>query len=185
MASEQDDQKFSAPLMYAFRSAFEAGDSAKSVEIRDGGDRVLAGRRSAYRRGADETALRRDLVIDLVSLLNTIDLGSTVELDDLDYVQKSIVNYGLYDVAHLTSEDKAVGEIGKDLAAAIAHYEPRLRTETLAVERDTQFDDVDQKVRFLVSAEMVCAPLDVPVEFIADVDTSTGKISLTKLAMLK
>lgn len=186
MAGAPDETKpFSAPLMHAFRAAFEAGDSAKNVEIRSGGERVLSGRRSAHRRGADEAGLRKDLVIDLLSLLNTVDLGSSVDLDGLDYVQKSIVNFGLYDIAHLTSEEMGVEQISQDLMAALAHYEPRLLEETLSVDRDIDFDDVNQKVRFIVSAEMHCAPLDVPVEFVADVDTSTGKVNLSKLAMLK
>jgi len=185
MSAKDTAKPFSAPLMHAFRSAFEAGDSRKTVEIRSGGERVLSGRRSAHRRGADETALRRDLVIDLLSLLNTVDFGSSIELDGLDYVQKSILNYGLYDISHLTSEEIGVEAISNDLAAAIAHYEPRLIRNTLSVERETDFDEIEQKVRFIVSAEMHCAPLDVPVEFVADVDTSTGKISLSKLTMLK
>ena len=185
MSTKDEAKPFSAPLMHACRSAFEAGDSRKSVEIRDGGERVLSGRRSSHRRGADETALRRDLVIDLLSLLNTVDLGSSIELDDLEFVRKSILNFGLYDVAHLTSEERGVENIGLDLAAAIADYEPRLLEQTLSVERDAQFDDVEQKVRFIVSAEMHCAPLDVPVEFVADVDAASGKVSISKLAMLK
>ena len=184
--TEQDEaKKFSTPVMHAFRSAFEAGDSRKNVEIREGGERVLSGRRSQLRRGADETALRRDLVTDLINLLNTIDLGSTIELEGLDYVRRSIVNYGLYDVAHLTSEEHAVEGIGDDLAAAISYYEPRLIEDTLTIERDARFDDVEQKIRFIVSAEMHCAPLDVPVEFVADVDTSTGKVQLSRIALLK
>lgn len=185
MKTTTNVKPFSAPLMHAFRSAFEAGDSQKSVEIRNAGERVLSGRRSAHRRGADESALRRDLVIDLLSLLNTVDLGSTVELNELDYVQKSIINFGLYDISHLTSEEGGVDLISQDLMAALAHYEPRLIEDTLAVEREEINDDVEQKVRFLISAEMHCAPLDVPVEFVADVDTSTGKVKLSKLAMLK
>lgn len=169
--------------MHAFRSSFEAGDSNKTVEVRDGGDRVLAGRRASHRRGSDEAGLRRDLALDLISLLNTIDLGSSIDLQDTEYVRKSILNYGLYDVAHLTSEEREVEEIGQDLAATIAYYEPRLRQDSLIVERDIEFDDVEQKVRFMVSAEMYCAPLDVPIEFVADVDTATGKISLSKLSI--
>lgn len=185
MATQDEAKRFSAPLMHAFRSAFEAHDADKQLALREGGERVLAGRRAQQRRGADETSLRRDLVFDLLSLLNTVDLGSSIDLTGLEHVRRSIINYGLYDVAHLTSEERAVEEIGEDLAAAIAFYEPRLREETLTVERDPQFDDVEQKIRFLVSADMYCAPLDVPVEFVADVDTSTGKVQLSKIAMLK
>ena len=34
------------------------------------------------------------------------------------------------------------------------------------------------KLRFMVRAEMFCDPINVPVEFIADVELDTGKISV-------
>lgn len=169
--------------MFAFRAAAEAGDARKHIDERDGGERVVSSRNLMRRRGADEAVLRRDLATDLVSLLNTIDLGSTEELDGLDYVGRSVLNYGLYDVGHLTSEDEGVEDIAQDLLAALVHHEPRLRGETLNVERDSQFDDVDQKVRFNISAEMICHPLDVPVEFIAEVDVGSGKIEVTRFSV--
>ena len=42
-------------------------------------------------------------------------------------------------------------------------------------------DDVDQRIRFTVSAEMACKPLDVPIEFVAEVDVGSGKVRLTRL----
>lgn len=167
--------------MFAFRDAFDAGDAKKRLEERVGGERVLSGRGSLKRRGADEGALKRNLALDLMALVNTIDLGSAVELDDLDYVSRSVLNFGLYDVAHLTSEEMGVEEIARNLSAALLQYEPRLNAQTLSVERQTTFDDVNQRIRFTVSAEMACKPLDVPIEFIAEVDVSGGKVQLTRL----
>ena len=41
------------------------------------------------------TLLKRDLAVDLLALANTIDLASAVDIADLDYVKRSIVNFGL------------------------------------------------------------------------------------------
>ncbi|HEU4463229.1 MAG TPA: aminotransferase class IV, partial [Solirubrobacterales bacterium] len=59
--------------------------------------------RIAQRRGADEAVLKRNLAVDLLALVNTIDLSSAVDLDDFEHVGRSVLNFGLRDVAHLTS----------------------------------------------------------------------------------
>lgn len=167
--------------MFAFRDAFEEGDAAKRIEERVGGERVIAGRGSLRRRGADEARLKRNLAIDLLSLVDTIDMASAVDLSGLDYVGRSILNFGLSDVSRLTSQEVAVGDIGVNLKAALLSHEPRLRSESLRVEKDTEVDDVEHRIRFTVSAEMACTPLDVPLEFAAEVEIGSGKVRLTRL----
>ncbi len=173
--------RFQIPVMFAFRDAFDVGDARKRIEERVGGERVISGRSSLKRRGADETVLKRNLAVDLLALVNTIDLGSAVDLTDVEYVGRSVLNFGLYDVSHLTSEEMGVDAIARNLSAALIQHEPRLNSETLQVQRDTTFDDVNQRIRFTVSAEMACKPLDVPIEFVAEIDVGSGKVQLTRL----
>jgi type VI secretion system protein ImpF len=172
--------QFQAPLMSAFREAFETHDAKQtSVKVVDG-ERVIEGRSSRQRRG-DEAALKRDLSVDLVSLLNTINLGSVVDLHELDYVGKSVLNYGLPDIAHLTSEDIGVDDIRDQLIDALRTYEPRIISDSLRVQKDVHYNDVEHRVRFAVSCEMHCAPVDVAVDFVAELEVSSGKVSLTRL----
>lgn len=168
--------------MHAFRDAFEAGDASKKLNQRVGGEKVISGRGSLKRRGADESILRKDLAVDLLSLVNTIDLGSAVDLEKFDYVSKSVLNFGLYDVSHLTSQEKAVEEIASDLMTALLQHEPRLNPETLNVERSAIFDESNQKMRYEISAEMLSKPLDIPIEFVAEVDVGSGKVQISQLA---
>ncbi len=181
MARTNDDERFQIPLMYAFRDAFEAGDAHKRLEQRVGGERVVSGRASLKRRGADEVLLKRNLAIDLLALVNTIDLGSAVDLSDLEHVDRSVLNFGLPDISRLTGGESGVDAIAHDLAESLMRHEPRLNPETLSVQRDTAFDEVNQRIRFTVSAEMACKPLDVPIEFVAEVDVGSGNIQLTRL----
>ena len=37
------------------------------------------------------------------------------------------------------------------------------------------------KVRFLVRADLICEPVNVPVEFVADVELDSGKIAINRL----
>jgi type VI secretion system protein ImpF len=174
-------EHFQIPLMFAFRDAFEEGDAKKRIEERVGGERVISGRGSLKRRGADETLLKRNLALDLLSLVNTIDLASAVDISDFDYVGRSVLNFGLSDVSRLTSQEIGVEEIAVNLKAALLSHEPRLRSDTLRVEKDVEGDDIEQRIRFTVSAEMACKPLDVPMEFAAEVEVGSGKVRLTRL----
>jgi type VI secretion system protein ImpF len=178
MRKRKSDDSFQIPLMYAFRDAFDAGDARKRIEERVGGERVLSGRGSLKRRGADEALLKRNLSLDLAALANTIDLASAVDLEGFDFVSRSVLNYGLRDVSELTSEEVGVSEVARD---ALLQHEPRLNAETLTVERDKDFDDVNQRIRLVVSAEMACKPLDVPIEFVAEIDVGSGKVQLSRL----
>lgn len=178
---KKNGERFQVPLMFAFRDAFDAGDARKRIDERVGGERVISGRGSLKRRGADEIALKRNLAADLLALVNTIDLGSAVDLGDFDYVGRSVLNFGLHDIGHLTSQEAGVDEIARDLSEALIQHEPRLDPETLSVARDADFDEVNQRIRFRVSAEMACKPLDVPIEFVAEIDVGSGKVHLTRL----
>ena len=176
-----NSDRFQVPVMFAFRDAFDAKDARKRIEERRDGEKVISGRGSLKRRGADETVLKRNLAVDLLALVNTIDLASAVGLDDFEHVGRSILNFGLYDVAHLTSEEVGVDSVARNLSAALIDHEPRLNPDTLNVVREQEFDEVDQRIRFTVSAEMSCTPLDIPIEFVAEIDIGSGKIQLTRL----
>lgn len=167
--------------MLAFREAFDAGDAAKRIEERVGGERVLSARGSLRRRGAEEAVLKRDLAVDLMSLVNTIDLDSAMEISDLDYVKRSVLNFGLPDLSRLTSLEVGVDEVGRYLKEALLAHEPRLRPESIHIEKGTEVSDETHRVSFAVSAEMACSPLDLPTEFVAEVDIGSGNLRLTRL----
>ncbi|MCC6204001.1 MAG: GPW/gp25 family protein [Hyphomicrobiales bacterium] len=171
--------EYGAPLMSAFREAAAARDARKRMVQTVAGERIVPGRHSSQRKG-DEASLKRDLSVDLVALLNTIELGASVDLDGLDNVRRSIINYGLRDIGRLTSEDRRVDQIKDDLRTALMQFEPRLNPETIQIERNDS-EDSDQRIRFFVAVEMFCKPTDVSVDFVADLDVGSGKISLSRL----
>lgn len=183
-ASKTDRRKpLQVPLMYAFRDAFKAKDAAKAETItNEGGEQVLSDRGSVRRRGANENQLKRNLEIDLSNLMNTVDLASCLDLDGYDHVRKSVLNYGLQDLTHLTSDMVRTQNIVRGLKEALLNQEPRLIGETLDVKLRPDFDDVEQKIAFDVSAEMACRPVDIPLEFIAEIDVGSGKVKLSNVA---
>ncbi len=179
--TDSKSNRMHIPLMYAFRDGFQKRDSAKEIDQREGGERVISKRGMLSRTGAKEPELKRDLAVDLGALVNTINLASVENLENLDRVRKSVLNYGLDDIGHLTSEEAAVGNIAADLKNALLNHEPRLDPDTLQIAENAEHNEVEQRVEFKVSAELEAKPVNVPLEFIAEIDVCSGKVQLARL----
>lgn len=174
--------RLSPPLMFAFRSAFAARDSKKKVASSDeAGQRVVNGRRSAGRAPITEAQLRREVGRDLESLLNTVAMESADDLEAFPMVRRSVLNFGLPDVAHRTIDEEGVFNIKDEIRVALMNYEPRLAPDSIVASRDETIDATELKVRFVVRAELLCEPVNVPVEFVADVELESASIQINRL----
>jgi type VI secretion system protein ImpF len=181
MATSNRETRLSPPLMQVFRAAHEAKDAKQKIDRRnEAGDRIIASRRLRARQVITESMLRREVSRDLDALLNTVALQATVDMDNAPHVRNSILNYGLPDLAIRTIDENGVNDIPDEIRIAIINYEPRLAPGSLRIERDTTIDPVELKIRFLVRAELVCHPVHVPVEFVADI-VEAGKIVINRL----
>ena len=168
--------------MYAFRAAHEAGDAKKRLDLRDeSGDRIIAGRRMASRTSISEPVLRSEVSRDLSMLMNTVNLASAEDLSAAPAVRRSILNFGIPDLAHRSIDESGVGDISGEIVRALTDYEPRLVAETIRAARDTSVRASDLQLRFHVRAELKCDPVNVPVEFVADMEVETGKVRIDRL----
>jgi type VI secretion system protein ImpF len=181
MASVNSKTRLSPPLMHVFRATHAAKEARKTIEMRnEQGDRVIAGRRLRPRQVITEPVLRQEVGRDVDNLLNSIALESTLDLTDAPYVRKSIINYGIPDIANRTIDEAAVDHIPEEIREALINFEPRLAAASVRVTRDTSIDPVELKVRFIVRADLTCDPVHVPVEFVAEV-IDAGKIIVNRL----
>lgn len=168
--------------MLAFRSAYAARDARKKIDIRDEqGERIIAGRRASGRTPISETVLRREVARDLESLMNTIAFESTQDLTGYGRVKTSILNYGFPDIAHRSIDEISVDDLKDEIEAILMTYEPRLEPKTIRASRDNSIGTEELKLRFVVHADLRCEPLNVPIEFIADVDLDSGGIQINRL----
>lgn len=180
MADIRKKTRLSPPLMFAFRDAHRSRDSRLSVgQSSSSGTEVLSSRKSV-RIGISETQLRGELTRDLDMLMNTTNLGSTIDLSAAPEVERSIVNYGLPDIVNRTIDENRVDNIVDEIKAAIFAFEPRLIAGTLGVARDELADAGVLAIRFNVTGEMSCDPVAVPVQFVADLEVGSGKLSIKK-----
>ena len=182
MAAGNHKDRLSPPLMLAFRSANAARDAKTKIDLRnDQGERLIAGRRATGRTPISESLLRREVARDLEALMNTVALESTEDLSGFERVQRSILNYGFPDIAHRSIDEISVDDLGDEIRSVLMTYEPRLNRESIRASRDNSARAEELKLRFLVQADLRCDPLNVPVEFVADVDLDSGGIMINRL----
>ena len=101
-------------------------------------------------------------------------------LGDLPFVRRSILNFGLQDMANKTvDESDRIDGIRDDLLAALRAYEPRLLYNTMQVTRDIENED-DLSIRFVVHSDMRADPVPTSVEFVTEVELDTGDIKINQ-----
>jgi type VI secretion system protein ImpF len=182
MTGAKKPDRFAPPLMYAFRAAFRDHDARKALDLKDeSGERIIASRRASPRNVVNQSVLKEELAEDLVSLLNTVNMDSSENISQYKQVTRSILNYGLSDLAAVSIDENAVEGIAAELRSAFLDYEPRLIAQSIQVERDRTVDPTLLKIRFNVHAEMLATPVDVPVEFVADLELDSGKMKISRL----
>ncbi len=180
MVAKKTD-RLAPPLMYAFRTAHRERDAAVRVDIREQGERVLAPRRVTARAPITESELRRLVGSDIAALLNTINLDSAEDLTGAPEVRKSVLNFGFPDIARISIDEDAVNGVAKQLETALRDFEPRLAPGSIKVRRDESVSPEELRVRFLINAELRLQPMDVPMQFIAELELDSGKIKIDRL----
>ena len=180
MVAKKSD-RLAPPLMYAFRAAHQEHDAAVRIDVRENGERVLATRRVTTRAPITEGELRKLVSSDISALMNTVNLELAEDLSDVPEVRRSILNFGLRDLARLSLDEDAVHGVAKELEVALRDFEPRLAPKTIKVRRDDKVSPDELRVRFLVSADLRLQPVNVPMQFVAEIELDSGKIKIDRL----
>ena len=184
MALASRKNRLSPPLMFVFRQAHEAGDAKKRAQWREDGQGTgtsMRGGRAQQRMAVTERTLREEVKHDLANLMNCVAMESTADLTEFPRVRISILNFGFPDMAHRTLDELASHNLENDLENSLKLYEPRLLRSSIRVRRDMSVNADELKIRYVVQADLSCEPLNVPVEFVADVELDSGKIQIDRL----
>lgn len=180
MAAKRPD-RLAPPLMYAFRAAHLERDSAKPVDIRENGERVLASRRVTARSPISESELRKVVGADLSALFNTVNLEAAEDLSTAPEVRRSILNFGIANLTRLTIDENAVNNVAQYIETALRDFEPRVARGSVKARRDLTAEPEALRVRFLVEAELRVEPIAAAIEFVAEVEVDSGKIKISRL----
>lgn len=173
MSAVSRSERLRPPLMHAFRKAHASRDARGGSQTGD----------ADHRRPASTTftehALREQVGLNIEALMNTANLASSLPLGAFHEVERSILNYGLPDIVHRFASESSIGDIRDDIRMALEIYEPRLVAQTIRVTLD-EGESGRLSVRFRVQADLICEPVEVPVEFIADLELDTGAVSVKR-----
>ena len=168
-------------IMQVFRSAHFEHDARKARERRTDGESEVTERSKQRRDGVSEDTLRAHLQADLGALLNTIRLDATVSLEDTPHVARSVANYGFQDLGAVTEADLNRRGLVDSIRQSLLDHEPRLIRDSVEVTLTTRENDARQRLMVSVSAELMGDPVDVPVDFAAEIDMGAGKLRMTDL----
>ena len=123
----------------------------------------------------------RDIVQrDLSWLLNTNNGETWIDVARYPLASKSVVNYGVREVAgDFASKDRAT-VIRKSIAAAIENFEPRIRKGSTHV--DIRTDNIARNtiISFDIRADMWAEPIPIHLYLRSTVDVTTGEVSLER-----
>jgi type VI secretion system protein ImpF len=96
-------------------------------------------------------------------------------------VRKSIINFGFPSLTRRTIDESETNGIAREIEVALRDFEPRLLAGSIKAHRDDTVSPDELRVRFLVSAALKTQPVEVLVQFIAEVELDSGKIKLDRL----
>lgn len=167
--------------MHVFREAVGRKDATSDGTSYKEGEREINQRSIQRRQGSDQGSLKAHLNEDLANLMQTIRLDAAMDIGAYKYISKSVLNFGMDDMANMSANAENSGHLERRLRQALIDHEPRLIPETIEVTMRSQDKDLSQKLAFDIAADLAANPVDVPLEFVAEIDVGGGKVNLAKL----
>jgi type VI secretion system protein ImpF len=131
-------------------------------------------------RVIDIRRLREIVQRDLSFLLNTNNAESWIDADRYPHAARSVLNFGVRDVAGDFSTLDRAQAIRKSIMQSIEIFEPRIRQGSANVEIRTQDVQRETIVSFDIRADMWAEPIPIELYLRSTVDVTTGQITLER-----
>jgi type VI secretion system protein ImpF len=126
--------------------------------------------------------LRESALRDLGWLFNTTALSAVEDLNGFPEVTRSVLNYGLPDLAGRTASGIDVTKFEGLLKQAIWDFEPRLLRNTVAVRLIVNQDEMSHNaMSFIVEAELWSQPIPLQLYLRTEIDLENGVANVREL----
>jgi type VI secretion system protein ImpF len=142
-------------------------------------------RREESREQRVITAARlRDCVTrDIAWLLNCTRHWSSEELMDCAEVDRSVLNFGIPDLAGTALSGVNAEDLENRIRVALLHFEPRLIASTVQVTVNVDESRMDNRsLSFRIEAEMWAQPMPLALYLRTDLDLETGEFRIVQNA---
>ncbi len=125
--------------------------------------------------------LREAVRRDLTWLLNCGNLSATDDLDDYPEVNRSVINFGVPDLAGSTASTLNRSDVERMLRQSVLNFEPRIIPETLKVRLDRDHEQMTRNALvFLIEGELWAQPVPMQLFLKTALDLETGAIDVTE-----
>jgi type VI secretion system protein ImpF len=123
--------------------------------------------------------LRKSVIRDLAWLLNTGNLEARQNLERYPATVHSVVNYGMPDIAGITTGDLEVDAVEQAVKQAIIDFEPRILRNTLVVKMVVDQEAMNSNsVVFEIEGELWAQPVPLRVFLKTELDLETGDVQV-------
>jgi type VI secretion system protein ImpF len=127
--------------------------------------------------------LRDSALRDLGWLFNTTQLSAVQDLTGFPEVTRSVLNFGLPDLAGKTASGIDVTRFEALLKQAIWDFEPRLLRNTVSVRLIVNQDEMSYNaMSFIVEAELWSQPIPLQLYLRTEIDLENGTASVRELS---
>ena len=129
-----------------------------------------------------ESQLRECVRRDLSWLLNTTHMAAVQELDPESEVSRSVVNFGICDLAGQTLSGVDRVALERLIRESIWYFEPRLLRESVRLEIIADDKRMGQNsLLFDIQAELWAQPVPVPLYLRTEIDLENGSVKVEEL----
>lgn len=119
--------------------------------------------------------LKRSVLRDLAWLLNCGPLSVTDDLDAYPDAKRSVINYGVRDLAGSVAASTEIAAIEREVKQAILDFEPRIMPNSLSVRVVVDKEEMSQRsLSFEIEGQLWAQPLPVSMLLSTEIDLDTG-----------
>lgn len=127
--------------------------------------------------------LRKAVLRDLTWLFNTGNLEAAQDLAPYPYVARSVLNYGIPDLAGIAAAGVKTQALEASLRQAIIDFEPRILAETVRVRAVVAPQKMDRNaIAFEIEGELWGQPASTHLFLKTEIDLDTCEVSIAEQA---
>jgi type VI secretion system protein ImpF len=136
---------------------------------------------SREQRVFSPSRLREVVQRDLAWLFNTTNFAATQSLERYPEVERSVLNYGLPDLAGITLSATHVAELERALRQAVLDFEPRILANTLKIRVVVDQTLMDHNaMAFDIEGELWAQPMPLQLFLRTEVDLELGDVRVAQ-----
>lgn len=132
-------------------------------------------------RAIDISRLREIIKRDLAWLLNTNNIENMLDAKRYPNVTRSVLNFGVSEVAGEYSTSVRAELIRKSIHRAISLHEPRIIAGSASVELRSEESKGEMQISFDIHADMWAQPIPLELFLRSKVDVTSGEVTLDRV----